>query len=726
MSVRFVPVRRMQENHLLERPWLQVQETTSGLLSFVHAALDPARKTIDASDTSVQNVDATLEKVEQELRTFNDFVADTIKTSGAAKLRELIQTTFEPEGDTFKYMDDQRQKILASKEGELERIGQQWGNHKEAIEQVRKEISDEFVRMGMIRFQDNAANLKQQVLQEFQRIVNDRVANITAQMDAIAAEMSMKTNATGVTADASFIQWSDVAARVTSQTANTVAAAAAGTAVGGAAGAAGGAVLAHFAIGAGVAVGAASGAAIVGVVAVIAVAGYTTWAGGNWKQVEVKERMQEVTVEDLDVSVKELRANFFDEHEAALQQLDEQLTRTSMMLKTRMEEMAASLKENRKDMVKKRENSVEDHKELEQLLLELQDIRRDCTRNRLERFDVQETQLVPTRDSPVSGRTFANSSFKAKYDSAPVPAGVFELGALLTKLIEGHCKTCGIDYDEFGAPFIKRLNAEAVHNADELTTSLLIPEAVQRMWTSAVALQGREFCSILNDAIRRDVKGDGLDAAAGLARAMNELCVTVTGDLQTHGSPRTSKQLAGGKKAAPSESSDGSPRTPKQHTGGEITVPSESSSYLPKDRTDVPPEGRQTDWPEQSFRGGGFNDEFRSFFVPGRTYRQPAFLPTSLSRDVAAHFIERSSDESKVMWIVHLDHERHCDHVNFVTKTVPDLGEEEEFLFAPYSVFTVLRAEWRAGTATRPHVIELYAAPDNLSHPLDLPLAPWS
>jgi hypothetical protein len=53
-------------------------------------------------------------------------------------------------------------------------------------------------------------------------------------------------------------------------------------------------------------------------------------------------------------------------------------------------------------------------------------------------------------------------------------------------------------------------------------------------------------------------------------------------------------------------------------------------------------------------------------------------------------------------------------------------GAEEEFLFAPYSVFTVVSA---APTAPNgyldPHVITVAAAVDNRLEPEDLPLAPW-
>ena len=67
-----------------------------------------------------------------------------------------------------------------------------------------------------------------------------------------------------------------------------------------------------------------------------------------------------------------------------------------------------------------------------------------------------------------------------------------------------------------------------------------------------------------------------------------------------------------------------------------------------------------------------------------------------------------------------------CRHVNLVTKRVPGLPDEQEYLFAPYSAFTALGATWNAGTAAEPHVIELEAAVDNQAEPEDLPLAPWS
>ena len=67
---------------------------------------------------------------------------------------------------------------------------------------------------------------------------------------------------------------------------------------------------------------------------------------------------------------------------------------------------------------------------------------------------------------------------------------------------------------------------------------------------------------------------------------------------------------------------------------------------------------------------------------------------------------------------------RKCNHVNLVRKT--NVPGEEEYLFAPYSAFTVMSARWNAGTTAAPHEIELLAAADNQEEPEDLPLAPWS
>jgi hypothetical protein len=59
--------------------------------------------------------------------------------------------------------------------------------------------------------------------------------------------------------------------------------------------------------------------------------------------------------------------------------------------------------------------------------------------------------------------------------------------------------------------------------------------------------------------------------------------------------------------------------------------------------------------------------------------------------------------------------------VNLVEKT--NVQGEEEFLYAPYSVFTV--SSVTVPNASNPIVIGLQAAIDNREEPEDSPLSPW-
>ena len=128
-------------------------------------------------------------------------------------------------------------------------------------------------------------------------------------------------------------------------------------------------------------------------------------------------------------------------------------------------------------------------------------------------------------------------------------------------------------------------------HAQELASADQLPEAAQRMWTSTLTLRGREFCFIINAAVRSD-DAEMVDATAGLTRALNQLCVTFG-------------------------------RTAVAHPPGNVC-----------------------------FRGGGFDERYRSFFAAGRQFRQPAYLATSFSQATADGFMERSTMPSKVRWLV--------------------------------------------------------------------------
>jgi hypothetical protein len=61
--------------------------------------------------------------------------------------------------------------------------------------------------------------------------------------------------------------------------------------------------------------------------------------------------------------------------------------------------------------------------------------------------------------------------------------------------------------------------------------------------------------------------------------------------------------------------------------------------------------------------------------------------------------------------------------MSFVSKTL--IGGENEYLFAPYSVFTLVSVKWSAKELIFPHEFTILAARDNKEEDEDLPLAPW-
>merc|ERR1712157_619198 len=133
-----------------------------------------------------------------------------------------------------------------------------------------------------------------------------------------------------------------------------------------------------------------------------------------------------------------------------------------------------------------------------------------------------------------------------------------------------------------------------------------------------------------------------------------------------------------------------------------------------------------------TWRGGGFRDEYKSFFesMMGQYYRVPGFLATSMAKMTAMDFIRsRDINYPRVLWCILLDErgkyekEFQCRHANFVFKT--EVLGEMEFLYAAYSVFKVVRidfAEQDWSQKCSHYTIVVQAAIDNVSHAEDLPL----
>ena len=148
-------------------------------------------------------------------------------------------------------------------------------------------------------------------------------------------------------------------------------------------------------------------------------------------------------------------------------------------------------------------------------------------------------------------------------------------------------------------------------------------------------------------------------------------------------------------------------------------------------------------------------------------YRVPMYLATSADDDVADEFLcrlklpsgsQQPPHQEPVMWVFHFDPVKRCKNINFIDKArnshvmpspwlLPSITDpasarspeqtdntrsgENEFLFPPYSTFTVRRVEWVSQPVWNEnqkvaHTIHLDVAPDNAKCPLDLPLAPWA
>jgi hypothetical protein len=294
-----------------------------------------------------------------------------------------------------------------------------------------------------------------------------------------------------------------------------------------------------------------------------------------------------------------------------------------------------------------------------------------------------QASLASANATPI--QTLQRSAFICAYGAATRPAYPDELLGAVRNMILCYCAANRLD-NAAGIALFEGLQKDAFAHSSELLSA--VASAAERAWTSARKLQNVptrheiEFCSMLN-ALIRDDDADSMRLVSPVCRAINHLLCAARGSAWSAG-------------------------------GG-------------ADALEFPPlrNGRR-----ECYRGGGFDPAAQPFFLAGKKYRVPGFLATSFQERVAKEFIERSHMPARVLWIIRLKPDcetnpaNRCKHVNLVKST--EVAGEHEYLFAPYSVFTVLGAEWRAGTASEPHIITLEAAVDNACESQALPLAPWN
>jgi len=292
---------------------------------------------------------------------------------------------------------------------------------------------------------------------------------------------------------------------------------------------------------------------------------------------------------------------------------------------------------------------------------------------------------------PPPAPTLAKSAFLRTYNEPNTkPRMHFQLEMAVYGLITWHARRAGLKASEADT-FFNQIRTNALSaaldedNASELLQPRLLMLIAVRLWTSTGTLGSREFCSLLNEALRND-DADAIVHAVAITHALNAFCVTG----RSIGSPV---------------------RWPPKHV---------------------------------TYRGTAMPRTFKEFFTVGKKYRAPMFVATSFREDVAVeHFLMRlpppTEDQTPpiqepTLWRFHLNsnlpERERCKQANFIDRTDGTVGDEHEFLFSPYSVFTVRAVSWHAEPlvneyVTRSHVIDVDVASDNKREPNDLPLAPW-
>lgn len=268
----------------------------------------------------------------------------------------------------------------------------------------------------------------------------------------------------------------------------------------------------------------------------------------------------------------------------------------------------------------------------------------------------------------IKDRTFRQSNFKLLYCQAQKPARADELLIACRGLVESYARVNSVS-KEHSQEFCKLLETQLLQYQ---MSKWNIGNACEYLWTCTKNMQGKEFAFILNNAIR-------LDQPLDMVRAI------------------------------------------KVVKGINIRRVMLRANFAVK-RIKFPKHG-------VCFRGTGFRNEHQPFFEKGRKYRVPGFLATSLSEHIAKQFARRAdANHPRVLWRITVDPRGksdptyRCNHVNVVRHTC--LKGESEYLFAPYSAFTVTWVRWSQDVIT-PHTIEVEAALDNKRESEDLPLAPW-
>lgn len=129
-------------------------------------------------------------------------------------------------------------------------------------------------------------------------------------------------------------------------------------------------------------------------------------------------------------------------------------------------------------------------------------------------------------------------------------------------------------------------------------------------------------------------------------------------------------------------------------------------------------------YPTEVFRGGSLPEEHLQFFQQRilSKIRMKSFFATSTEKSVATVFMSANDAPWRVLWVVRFTPGYPCVNVNCL-ETITAITTEHEFLFPPYSVFTIQSCSFTQ--AFNHYTIELLAAFDNKYESELLEVAPW-
>ena len=288
-------------------------------------------------------------------------------------------------------------------------------------------------------------------------------------------------------------------------------------------------------------------------------------------------------------------------------------------------------------------------------------------------------------DTVYSRRSFATSNYKRFYEGTKAPLFQHDLLHAVHNMLKLFAARINPTLDQTTVEdgvreFMEKIQGDAFKNNMALKSD--VGAVSEYLWTSAKAhgvVNGMELCSVLNAVIRDDV-AEEIKEAVTIFRSIN------------------------------------SRRVHRMSVKRDTDDVMDHQSY---------PHGGET------WRGGGFRQQYRAFFesMIGRKYRAPGFLATTIKRTIASSFAFKADKTHPcALWRIVFDprgeheYEYRVQHMTFVANTL--IAGENEYLFAPYSVFELVSVKWSVKLG-KPHEFVIQAAVNNKEEDENLPLTPW-